>query len=937
MSRVVARVCALTAVLACAGVARSEPSLHEGFETPEVSWRQAGGDARYRIVAHERTTQGPHSGTGCEFVALEASPPGSFVYLSYDVGRAPVIPELTLGVWVRSNRPGLQLAARVVFPRAIDPKTRQPLWTLIVGPKTDQVGRWEQLQIRDLPLVVSRQARVMRSQLRTDVDTHEAYIDHVLLNVYGGPGPTQVWIDDLEATGLVPAAAPPLTLTAVGSEGGPKRVSVKLEGSVLLVDGRPFFPRMIQYQGESLEFLRDRGFNAVHFSEPPSRALLAEAARLQLWVVAPPPRPTGLDGDHPAPLEEFGPELDPVLAWDMGSRLTGRELDTTRRWVEQVRRADSQTARPIICEPDVELRAYSRQVDLLTLRRATLGTSFELSDYSAWLRERCRLARPGTPIWTVVETQLPPVLREQWALLGPSGEVPDVAASCDQMRLLVYAALAAGTRGICFESQSRLDATDVAARTRALGLELLNIELQVLEPWAAAGSAVSTVPGLVLNTQPSTGVAPRLYGAARSDAAHSGTTMPTVFQPEVSAAVIQTDRAQLLLPIWAATGAQYVPGQSAGNGIGFVVPGVPEANGVQEITPGGLRPTRHQRVAGGIRVLLDEFGMTSMVLLSQDPVVLNTVTQRLNQAGPRATQLGRELARKRFDAVSEIDARLAGAGHAAKLSAKWLTASRASLDACEAQLAVNDYLGAYVHARRALRPLNQLERAQWAEAIKVLPAPGASPLAATFATLPAQWQFAKRLETGSWGRNRLEEGVFEDLDRMVFSGWQHFEHPQEGVRTEAELSPDAPNQGHYSLRLAARAVDERAVAGLVETPPVWITSPGVPVAAGGWMRISGSVYVPEAIAGSLDGLMIMDSVGGETLAERVGETSGWRSFTMYRAMPQSGRLSLTIALTGFGEAWVDDVKIEPWLPPGTPREVIAPTDRAAMVRLPPVR
>jgi hypothetical protein len=230
-----------------------------------------------------------------------------------------------------------------------------------------------------------------------------------------------------------------------------------------------------------------------------------------------------------------------------------------------------------------------------------------------------------------------------------------------------------------------------------------------------------------------------------------------------------------------------------------------------------------------------------------------------------------------------------------------------------------------------------LERAQWSASIKGLLSPVSSPLATSFITLPEYWRFTQQMSAGRWGRNRLAEGDFEDLERMLFSGWQHFEHTQDGVQTTAELSPVAPKAGRLSLRLAARAVDERAAAGLVETPPVWVTSPPIEFEAGTWVRISGSVYVPLAIAGSLDGLMVLDSYGGEALAERVGESSAWKPFTLFRAAPRSGPLTVTIALTGYGEAWVDDLAIEPWLPPGAPVEPPFVEDRSAMTRLPPVR
>ncbi len=65
--------------------------------------------------------------------------------------------------------------------------------------------------------------------------------------------------------------------------------------------------------------------------------------------------------------------------------------------------------------------------------------------------------------------------------------------------------------------------------------------------------------------------------------------------------------------------------------------------------------------------------------------------------------------------------------------------------------------------------------------------------------------------------------------------------------------------------------------------------------------------------------MIIDSIGGEPLAERIGAAPEWRQFVLYRYVPRTGSLSLTVALTGLGEVWLDDLLIEP----------IAPTSGAA--------
>jgi hypothetical protein len=56
-------------------------------------------------------------------------------------------------------------------------------------------------------------------------------------------------------------------------------------------------------------------------------------------------------------------------------------------------------------------------------------------------------------------------------------------------------------------------------------------------------------------------------------------------------------------------------------------------------------------------------------------------------------------------------------------------------------------------------------------------------------------------------------------------------------------------------------------------------------------------------------LVVFDSAGGWELGDRIRLTQGWRELTLYRAVPANGELNVTFALTGLGEAWVDDLAV----------------------------
>ena len=291
--------------------AQGPAGFRDEFESPEPTWRDVGGNARYRVEVQERVSAGARTGVGCEYFQVSAGANGRTIYLSHDAGQAPVIGELLPSVWLRADRPGMELSVRVVLPRTIDPQTRQPVTALLGGTRYTQTGSWQRLEVAEVAKLLSQQARVLRAQLRADVDTREAYIDRLVLNVYAGEGRTQVWIDDLEIAGYVPPAEGPgfaLASTSTAGAVAPlaifKQTPVELNGTVLLADGRPLFPRIIEHRGETLAFLRDRGFNTVRMAATPTMETLAEASRLGLWIIAPPPRPIGLEtpAGPPAPL-----------------------------------------------------------------------------------------------------------------------------------------------------------------------------------------------------------------------------------------------------------------------------------------------------------------------------------------------------------------------------------------------------------------------------------------------------------------------------------------------------------------------------------------------------------------------------------------------------------------------------------------------------------
>jgi len=255
----------------------------DSFESAEPTWRLADADCGARIAVQRRDFQTFHTGRASECLSLIAQQ-GTYAYLVHDLPQSRVIAEWTATLWVKADRTGLQLLARVVLPRSRDPQTGGPMTLLLRGDVYDRTGLWQQLTIRGADQLLERQVRVLRSQFGPDVDAREAYIDLLVVNAYGGAGVTNLWVDDLELLGQVaatrfastePEASKPRTTAppraAEAWSGAPDRSDVaQLNGTVLLVAGRPFFPRAIEYNGEPFDWLAALGFNAVRLSAAPT-------------------------------------------------------------------------------------------------------------------------------------------------------------------------------------------------------------------------------------------------------------------------------------------------------------------------------------------------------------------------------------------------------------------------------------------------------------------------------------------------------------------------------------------------------------------------------------------------------------------------------------------------------------------------------------------
>jgi hypothetical protein len=869
----------------------------------DVAWQKGSADVKFREIVHDLTESFAHTGQRSEHLRIDCET-GSHAYYFYPTGKAPVNDELHISVWLRSNRPGFQILARVVLPKERNPNNLdEPLTTLLRGDLYLDHNHFRRLEIRAPAKLARQQQQLMRAELKRDIDFTDAYVDQVLVNAYAGPGLTELWIDDLEIGPVLDSGpfrttsrpAGPVKLSPPGSmTRSAHSAIVEQDHDQLLVNGKRFFFHGVRYTDTplaALSVLRDASLNTIWFDHSTPNTLLDEAASLGLWIV--PMLPVAESEARFTSSSALQQEVtrflerDRILFWDLGGELTEEQAPVVQQAARLVRANDPQ--RPIGADAWDGFRPYSRNLDLLGAHRWPLLTGLELPQYREWLNQRRLLARSGVFLWTWIQTHLP-----DWytALIydraASSAFDEPIGPQPEQIRLLTYSALAAGCRGLGYWSD-RFLADSHHGRDRLLALGLLNLELRMLEPL------------LVTAEEP------------------NESTWISTSIPEVKAAVLRTAGGVLVLPMWLGKGAQFVPGQSASAKLTIDVPQVPPSTQIWEISPGEIRCLQGERVPGGTRVKLPEFGVTAAILFTSDFGLIARFQERCSQTSKQAAEWAAQLAEEEIKKAAHVHEQLQKAGHQLPDADKLLADARRRLQVSLENQKSGNSREAYAEADRAVRPVRIMMRAYWEEATKELDSPVASPYGVSYYTLPRQWNLMSLVHQATPGANFLPDGDFEVKPDRVPQAWLPQETTLDDVELSARRVSDSPHEGQQCLMLQIKPKNPQTPPEALERTFLAINSPAVRLQPGALVRISGWVRIPKSITASVDGALFYDSAGGEPLAVRLTAATPWKKFTLYRLVPASGTINVTLALTGLGSVYFDDVQIEPLLRKLTPQ------------------
>lgn len=828
---------------------------------------------------------------------------GTKVLIAKDVAPSFVISELQPRLNIKSPRPGICLLARVVLPNSKS-KHGLPVTTFVEGPCYSNARSWQTLGFSpgQLSQALSKKIWVLRHEHGPNVDIQNAYIDQLILNAYTGPGENQLEIGGVEIAGSVTAEnvslAKNLKMDRTNSKSNNARIEItdsnqkskikrasfqsdepkhpaiiRRNGSVLEIEGKPFFPRLIQHNGESFEFLKSLGFNTIQLPGPPTHGQLQSAKQLDLWIVCPPP--------PSASVQMIPLSYDRVLAWSVGENLSVRDLTNVQQSTSEIRQSDSREARPVVANVASHWNSIAPLVDIVSTGVSPFGSSFIASGYSDWIQDRSAVVSHAKPIWADIQTQFPKRTEDQISSIFPM--LPPISLQPQQIKFGIYEAISGGARGLRFVSHDRLDSTDPLTKLRATTLQWALRQVAQVEPWALGGALIGEL---------------------------------TTSEPDMEVNAIKTNRSRLLLVQRTTHREQYWAGDVPPRSVNFLDTNGTSSDRVYQVTEAGVTPISTNRKPTNTRIWIEDCPYATAVVLTQDSLVLNRLNSVTNPTATNAfgrnvssLELHSNLTRQWLAIMQLIDNQLSRMNRKVPAASGALNTAVNEIRLAADMQAKNSPALAIKHLNQADERIAFAVRELMTEPLGQFKSKTSSPLLLHASLVPLHWQLSNRLNEATWNPNSLTGGDFENLQHMLRYGWENQRSDDDSVTTSVNLSKNAVVAGEFGLRMSAAPADGQPMRRILQTAPIWITSAKSPVKAGQMVRIHGWVNVPKTIAGSHDGVLITDSLGGIELAERIPVTTGWQEFTLYRGASTDGDVSVTISLTGYGEAMVDEVTI----------------------------
>lgn len=828
------------------------------------------------------------------------------VELEYRIPPARVIEDVRATVAVKSIRQGPRIGLRLRFPRTFDPATRSPKSVVIWGETHGGRDRWEMLSVSPSADQQQNAEMALRSQFGPTVDLRDSYIEAVVLNAFAGAGAYTIRLDELRVDGLttidVNARSAALRNSSAHSmQDGVSNAEIRSGFSPSSPYDRSFnnqpasnfsavqsaFPagritRVIEYNGESLQYLKLLGFDAILLSRPPTVELLSQAVEHSVMVYSPPPQSRDF---------AIEPLLQAIAGWYLGTSTDERQLQLAASDQQRLASFGTLWQKPFIIAP---AEAWDRYAGIATsmvydmppyVRGLSGGEEIDL------LVDHMR--RTGRPVVASIGVGSIPSARlsnQIDALGGTLGAVSVEDYGWRWIWLQAIRGLTIAPKAIIFRSSRSLeDGTELNSR-RSAAMGFVNHWLGVIGPLITA----SRFRGTLVSSRDDYKLAHLSSEAAELVIAthnyNPASPNPNVFR---FGADKQQDSDALVVRV--PVGAN---------------------NFAWRLTHTSVEQLRILGDSVNREIVIDNPDLVEWIVTSNDPGFGGSIDRYLRNSGDAIN-------RYRWDLVSQSllrthqDWRSAAGGGLVNRQAvpnELLKSAAQMLSSVQSQIASRNF-GAAMRTTKAVDLMTL--RCEAMLAGRLMPAgtvPQSLPTQLAPGGVPLQLAWMPSLHDGRWSGNLLAGGELEDSETLVRTGWTYQTRLADQATAAVGVEEFAGENGAGALRIEASGKGARPLAGGYAGTVARVNSSPITFEPGTWVRIQARVRT-LGFGNPNQGLLVYDSEAGSEIGVLVRGNSPWSTLTIYRIITSSNPLRVTFEGIGGGEAAVDWVTVSMWQPP----------------------
>jgi len=859
-------------------------------------WQLGHSDCEARVVRHINDPVAGIGGSGCESLTISGGR-GTETLLEYRIEPIRVIDELTARVYVKSAKAGQSVGLRVRFPLVTDPATGQSVSVIILGASYRDTGQWQLLGVGGIEKPLRVKTYALRNEYGAEADFSKSFVDAVVINAYTGPGDTTILIDNLAIDSMVsvssmkafadpptrasPAATPTARMAsdriATGNSNSAidsaRQRAARVAG--VFPAGRVW--RVLQHNGEPLQWVKTLGFNAVLLPRPADHAILTEAMRAGVKLYAPPPT---------LPDPNLTALLEPLAGYYLGTSLAGGDLVATQNAADTIARWPTAWQRPVIAAPAESFREYAALADVLVhdLPPPIRGLA-GAEEIAALTERRASTGRASIDV-VAFQTDAPPALRKQLdAISAAIGAPRGDDTFWHSQWLQVARSLELSPRAVLFRSSSTLTSGTAEAQRRSLAISYINRYIEAIGGIVAGGVAASPM---------------------------------TTSGPPYHCGRIDFPNGQLLI---ATTTAQDRGLTLAGDGqsLRITLPPGDSTKIAWRLTHFAAERLAVTSNSGGVHLEVVSPDVVETIILSSDPAMGGRIATAMrpmaSQAASDRWQLTQEsLDQVRTDWQAATGSRIVAASPSVF---NMIGAAESTLREAEPTFRSGDAGATLRMARRAdawiLKSRWQLHAAL-SPGREPRPNISCPPLLAVggAATQILWWPL---MADDGWGDNLLIGGSLDSPQLLGQAGWTVGRRPESAdtIRSDVSIASGPQAEGTGCLVANVVAAEGANLPGGYAGTTLQIRSPSVRFAPKSAIRIDAQIRT-LGFGGPDQGVLVYDSVAGPELGVLIRATPQWQTVRLYRQTLGDGEVNVLFELIGAGEVTIDDVQVRQWRP-----------------------